>query len=120
MSNSWKQKTRNCAQIARLEHQVDSLTQAVLHAQKQRFGPASEKMPVMQGQCSLFDGEDVIEEEEEKNISIREHKRPVRKKGDRERLIRELPVETVECVLNPEDAVCDICGQEMKVIGKKK
>lgn len=36
-----------------------------LRAQKQCFGPASEKMPVMQGQCSLFDGEDVIGKEEE-------------------------------------------------------
>ena len=31
-----------------------------------------------------------------------------------------LPRETVECVLNPEDAFCGICESELKVIGKKK
>ena len=35
-------------------------------------------------------------------------------------LIEELPHETVECVLNDEDAVCKICGSDLKVIGKKK
>ena len=106
--------------VNKLEHNVELLTQAVLHASKQRFGASSEKTPKIDGQCSLF-GE-IIDEisDETKVINIKEHKRPVRKKGDREKLIKALPHEVVECVLNAEEAVCKICGSDLKVIGKKK
>lgn len=103
-----------------LEHNVDVLTQAVLHASKQRFGASSEKTPQTYGQCCLF-GELIDETETEaKVISVREHKRPVRKKGDRAKLTKGLVHEVVECVLNSEEAVCKTCGSELKVIGKKK
>lgn len=105
-----------------LEHNVEALTQAVLHASKQRFGASSEKTPPTEGQYSLFD------DENSENlplpyapvIHIKEHKRPVRKKGDRDKLTEGLARETVECVLNPEEAACRVCGSGLKVIGKKK
>lgn len=108
--------------IGMLEHNVEALTQAVLHASKQRFGASSEKTPPTEEQYSLFD------DENSENlplpyapvIHIKEHRRPVRKKGDREKLTEGLARETVECVLNPEEAACGICGSELKVIGKKK
>lgn len=105
-----------------LEHNVEVLTQAVLHASKQRFGASSEKTPKIEGQYFIFEetANENITASEVKVINIKEHKRPVRKKGDREKLIKELPHEVVECVLNPEEAVCKICGSELKVIGKKK
>jgi len=105
-----------------LEHNVEVLTQAVLQAAKQRFGASSEKTPQINGQCFLF-GEliDKTADETETNvINIKEHKRPVRTKGDRENLIKALPHEVVECVLNAEEAMCKICGSELKIIGKKK
>lgn len=107
--------------VQSLEHNVEVLTQAVLHAAKQRFGASSEKTPQIYGQCFLF-GELIDEtpdEAENKVINIKEHKRPVRKKGDREKLIKSLPHEVVECVLG-EGAVCEICGSELEIIGKKK
>jgi transposase len=107
--------------VKSLEHNVEILTQAVLHAAKQRFGASSEKTPQIYGQCFLF-GElidEISDENENKVIDIKEHKRPVRKKGDREKLIKSLPHELVECVLN-EDAVCKICSSELEIIGKKK
>lgn len=106
--------------VKMLEHNVELLTQAVLHASKQRFGASSEKTPQIEGQCFLL-GE-IIDEipDETKVINIKEHKRPVRKKGDREKLIKALPHEVVECVLEDEEAVCEICGSELKIIGKKK
>ena len=106
--------------VKKLEHNVEVLTQAILLAAKQRFGASSEKTPKIDGQCSLLDETINDTSEEMKVINIKEHKRPVRKKGDREHLIKELPHETVECVLNDEDAVCKICGSDLKVIGKKK
>ena len=107
--------------VQSLEHNVEILTQAVLHAAKQRFGASSEKTPQIYGQCFLF-GELIdktSDESENKVIDIKEHKRPVRRKGDREKLIKSLPHELVECVLN-EDAVCKICSSELEIIGKKK
>lgn len=106
--------------VNKLEHNVELLTQAVLHAAKQRFGESSEKTPKVDGQCSLL-GE-VIDEipDKTKVINIKEHKRPVRIKGDREKLIKALPHEVVECVLNGEETLCKICGSYLKVIGKKK
>jgi len=105
-----------------LEHNVEVLTQAVLHAAKQRFGASSEKTPPIFGQCFLFgeliDG--IPDETENKVINIKEHKRPVRTKGDRENLIKSLPHEVIECVLNAEEAMCKICGSELNIIGKKK
>ncbi|WLC66925.1 IS66 family transposase [Clostridium tagluense] len=105
-----------------LEHNVEVLTQAVLHASKQRFGASSEKTPQVYGQCFLF-GElidEILDKTENKVINIKEHKRPVRKKGDRENLIKALPHEVIECVLNAEEAICKICGSEFEIIGKKK
>jgi transposase len=107
--------------VQSLEHNVEILTQAVLHAAKQRFGASSEKTPQIYGQCLLFDEliDESQDEAENKVISIKEHKRPIRKKGDREKLIKSLPHEVVECVLNQE-TVCKICGSELGIIGKKK
>lgn len=108
--------------VDHLEHNVEALTQAILHAAKQRFGSSSEKTPQSEEQCSIF-GEEVKGNEaliSDAVITIKEHKRPVRKKGDRDTLISELPRETIECILNPEEAYCDICGTELKIIGKKK
>jgi transposase len=105
-----------------LEHNVEVLTQAVLHAAKQRFGASSEKTPPIYGQCFLFgeliDG--ILDETENKVINIKEHKRPIRTKGDREKLIKALPHEVIECILNAEESMCGICGSELDIIGKKK
>nr|WP_259472716.1 IS66 family transposase zinc-finger binding domain-containing protein [Clostridium estertheticum] len=105
-----------------LEHNVEVLTQAVLHAAKQRFGASSEKTPPIYGQCFLFgeliDG--ILDETENKVINIKEHKRPIRTKGDREKLIKALPHEVIECILNAEESMCGICGGELDIIGKKK
>jgi transposase len=111
--------------VAALEHNVEVLTQAVLHASKERFGASSEKTPQMEGQY-IFDEllKQIVTvdeiESDVKVINIKEHKRPIRKKGDREKLIKELPHEVVECMLDLEEATCEICGSELEVIGKKK
>lgn len=68
--------------VERLEHNVEALTQAILHATKQRFGASSEKKPQSEEQCSIF-SEEVKDNEALNNdavITIKEHKRPVRKR----------------------------------------
>ncbi|MCB2360171.1 IS66 family transposase [Clostridium estertheticum] len=44
----------------------------------------------------------------------------MRTKGDREKLIKALPHEVIECILNAEESLCGICGSELDIIGKKK
>lgn len=95
------EKQEMLEKINRLEHNVEVLTQAVLHAAKKKFGVSSEKTPQTQWQCSIF-GEEYPNDLnliDTRVINIKEHKRPVRKKGDREKLTAELPHETIECVL---------------------
>lgn len=108
--------------IKRLEHNVEALTQAVLHATKKRFGASSEKTQMLVGQYTIWgeEAEDSAITDNAPVITIKEHKRPVRRKGDREKLTADLPRETVECILSPEEAFCDVCESELKVIGKKK
>ncbi len=71
----------------RAEKITHLLTQALLHAAKQRFGASSEKTPQINGQYLLFD-EEIIENTVEPAspvINIKKRKVPVSKKGDREK-----------------------------------
>lgn len=108
--------------IKLLEHNVEALTQAVLHGSRKLFGRSSEKTPSTLWQASFLDEEaaDNIPQDNSKVVNIKEHKRPVRKKGDRDKLTARIPRETVECVLNPDESRCGICESELKVIGRKK
>ncbi|MCC6303549.1 MAG: transposase, partial [Gammaproteobacteria bacterium] len=71
-----------------LEHNVEALTQALLQGSKKLFGRSSEKTPSEHWQASFLDKE--LTADTPKNdaavVNIKEHKRPVRKKGDREKL----------------------------------
>ena len=113
--NEIKQK-----RIEALERNVEALTQALMQAAKQRFGSSSEKTPLGNGQLYLFGEDAVISLEEEKieKQTIRAHSRLKRKSGDKERLIADIPLEIVECVLN-EDDNCDVCSSPLQFIGKK-
>lgn len=105
-----------------LQHNYDVLVQAYQLSTKARFGTSSEKGALPDGQLYLFEDElnNFIEDEmAQKTITIKEHKRPLRTQGDRKKMIEALEVETKECLLNPEEAVCDICGNQMKEIGRK-
>jgi transposase len=116
------EKKEMLEKIRQLEHNVEVLTQAVLHAAKKKFGVSSEKTPQTEWQLSIF-GEECSNDlnlVDTRVINIKEHKRPIRKKGDVKKLTAGLTRETIECVLNPEEAFCHICNSEMKVIGKKK
>ena len=106
--NEIKQK-----RIELLEHNVEALTQALLQAAKQRFGISSEKTPA-EGQLYLFEGEIELPVEKEKADTqvIKAHTRLKRTKGDKARLIADIPREVVECVLDAEE-VCDTCSSPL-------
>lgn len=110
-------------QIVTLNSQVENLTQAILHKNKKLFGASTEKTPI-EGQISLFnEAEDLSDsgavEPTPENIIVSTHKRTPRKKGSKEALIKDLPKETIECVLEGEESLCPYCAAEMSPIGKK-
>lgn len=105
-----------------LQHNYDVLMQAFLLSQKARFGAASEKNALPDGQLQLFGEEwtDLIAGElPPKTITVKEHKRPVRIEGDRKKMIQDLEVVTEECLLDAQESFCDICASQMKEIGRK-
>lgn len=86
------------------------------------FGSSSEKTPI-EGQLFIFNEAEASSdssaiEPTPENIIVSTHRRTPRKPGSKEELIKDLPRETVECVLEGEDAECPYCADEMVPIGK--
>lgn len=108
--------------IELLERNVEALTQALLQISKQQYGASSEKTPQYCGQLYIFEETDEFFEADidalPERQTVRAHKRLKRKAGDKQRLIADIPHEVVECVID-QDEGCEVCGSELKVIGKK-
>lgn len=103
------------AENERLRQQNELLRKAV-------FGPKSEKKAIsdtaMNGgeQICLFNEAEIESRHEEDDpVTVPAHKR--KKKRSRAEIIGELPVE--EVVHKVEDKTCDLCGSEMKPVGKE-
>ena len=103
------------AENERLRQQNELLRKAV-------FGPKSEKKAIsdtaMNGgeQIYLFNEAEIESRHEEDDpVTVPAHKR--KKKRSRAEIIGELPVE--EVVHKVEDKTCDLCGSEMKPVGKE-
>ena len=103
------------AENERLRQQNELLRKAV-------FGPKSEKKAIsdtaMNGgeQICLFNEAEIESRHEEDDpVTVPAHKR--KKKRSRAEIIGELPVE--EVVHKVEDKTCDLCGSEMKTVGKE-
>ncbi|WZL72010.1 IS66 family transposase [Clostridiaceae bacterium 35-E11] len=110
--------------IESLERNIETLTQALLQASKKRFGASSEKT-VSDQQLYIFDETEGILGEIDCNatterLPVKAHTRLKRKKGDQERLIKALPREVVECIIDEKDSICDVCNSSLSIIGKKK
>ena len=99
---------------------IDNILQALLQAKKKLFGSSSGQTPNT-GQLSLFGTVDELAKalfEDQKKITVKEHKKKPRQPGIREEMLAELPKEVDEYVI-PSDEVCHKCGEELKVIGKE-
>ena len=107
----------------RLEREKEEMERRIAFLEKTVFGSKSEKKILRQensAQMSLFDeAENECRMEEVKaepeTVTVPEHKR--KKKRTRDEIMKELPVE--EVVHTVEDTTCDICGGEMKAVGKE-
>ena len=97
--------------ILELEAQVNWFMEQFKLARHERFGSSSEKTDVPKEQPSLFN-----EAEKEANLDTPE---PIletvtfkrrKQKGCREAMLKDLPVETIEHDLPPEEQTCPNCG----------
>ena len=107
----------------RLEREKEEMERRIAFLEKTVFGSKSEKKILKQensAQMSLFDeAENECRMEEVKaepeTVTVPEHKR--KKKRTRDEIMKELPTE--EVVHTVDDTACEICGSEMKPIGKE-
>lgn len=119
-----KQNAKIEKQNARIEKQniqIENMIQALLHARKKLYGPSTECTKQTDGQLSLFDTAQALAIElgnEQKKITVKTHNRVARKPGVREEMLAGLPKEIEEYVI-PAEETCNVCGGELKVIGKR-
>ena len=109
------------ARIEKQNIQIENMIQALLHARKKLFGPSTECTKQTDGQLSLFDTAQALAIElgnEQKKITVKTHNRVARKPGVREEMLAGLPKEIEEYVI-PAEETCNVCGGELKVIGKR-
>lgn len=115
-------------QVVELASKVKWYEEQFRLSQQRRFGSSSEKTPSDQLELSLFneaevEADAVSEEPVSETVTYRRRK----KRGQRETMLEDLPVETVEYRLSADEQVCSCCGgsihemstevrQEVKVI----
>ena len=101
--------------------QIENMIQALLHARKKLFGSSTEAAKQIEGQLSLFDSVKKLAEELEiaqKKITVKPHTRVPRQPGVRAEMLEGLPKEIEEYII-PADEVCEVCGSDLKIIGKR-
>ncbi|MFL2101603.1 IS66 family transposase [Mycobacteroides abscessus] len=112
-------------QLALLTEQVQLLTQKL-------FGRSSEKSKTntpVENQLSLFTDADLnifneAEVSQDKKASEISHLQEIKVKkrtvGQKEKLIKNLPIINVNCMLHEDECHCEWCNTELKIIGKEE
>ncbi len=111
--------------IAKLEHQVELLTEAIRLARQKRFGASSEQTleDGMEQLSLLFNEAEVYADQEAKDaedsVVVAAHKRHKKHEYTLDELPEDIPVEVVEHRPPEEELVCPECGNPMTEIGKE-
>lgn len=110
--------------VKSLQDQVSNLTEMVHLLTKKQFGHSSEKTQQEEtdGQINLFNEAEVESNTEAQEPTFDEvtKKKKRASKGTREKLIKDIPVVEVECILDDEDKYCPWCKTELVPIGKEQ
>ncbi len=112
-------------QVAKLEHQVELLTEAIRLARQKRFGASSEQTSEdgMEQLSLLFNEAEVYADQEAKDaedsVVVTAHKRHKKHEYTLDELPEDIPVEVVEHRPPEEELVCPECGNPMTEIGKE-
>ena len=123
-----RENARLKEQVAELTAKVNWFMEQFKLAKRRQFGSSSERTVSTKEQPSLFneaekEAEPELKEPTVETITYKRRKR----QGQREDMLKDLPVETIEYRLPPEEQVCPNCGgplhemstevrQELKVI----
>jgi len=123
-----RENSRLKEQVAELTAKVNWFMEQFKLAKRRQFGSSSERTVSTKEQPSLFneaekEAEPELKEPTVETITYKRRKR----QGHREEMLKDLPVETIEYRLPPEEQVCPNCGgplhemstevrQELKVI----
>jgi transposase len=102
------------SKVAELTQQLKWYEEQFRLSQHKRFGSSSEKTNPDQLELSLFNEAEVeavpnLEEAPTESISYTRRK----KRGQRETMLEDLPMETVEYRLSEEEQVCSCCGGDL-------
>ena len=109
--------------IKNLEQQVNNLTEMILLMRKQKFGSSSEKTPKAEVgvQLNLFNEAEVEASPDAQEPAVTRVGAFYRKnpKTKREELIKDLPIEEIECFIHEDDCVCPRCSTKLTQIGRE-
>ena len=109
--------------IKRLELQVNNLTEIVLLLRKQKFGSSSEKTPrIADGvQLNLFNEAELEASPDVPEPIISKSGKLYRRnpKTKREEILKDLPVEEIECDIHESECTCPKCNTKLSPIGKE-
>lgn len=109
--------------IKSLERQVNNLTKMVILLRKQKFGSSSEKTPKYDDgvQLNLFNEAELEASEEAPEPVVRRVGGYYRidSKTKREELLKDLPVEEIECVISLDERICPKCKTKLVPLAEK-
>ena len=91
-----------------LQQQINSLTEILIQMRKDKFGSKSEKTKILDNQLNFFNEPEVYADPEETEPIAKVGKKgvSVRARKVREDVIKDLPVEVHEFVLNTNEMTC--------------
>ena len=106
-----------------MELQVNNLTEIVLLLRKQKFGSCSEKTPrIADGvQLNLFNEAELEASPDVPEPIISKSGKLYRRnpKTKREEILKDLPVEEIECDIHESECTCPKCNTKLSPIGKE-
>ncbi|MEG2546792.1 MAG: IS66 family transposase [Niameybacter sp.] len=108
------------AKITMLTQRLDQLEELIRLSQHKQFGPSSEKTTFENQMSLVFNETEGFERDQLPEPTIEEitYKRK-KSVGHKERILEDLPTETIIYELSEEEQVCPDCGETRHVMGKE-
>jgi transposase len=109
--------------IKNLEQQVSNLTEMILLMRKQKFGSSSEKTPKAEVgvQLNLFNEAELEASPDAQEPVVKRDNRFYQRnpKTKREEILKNLPVEEIECDVHLDECICPTCRTKLDPIGRE-
>lgn len=122
VNNLLKQLEAKDRQMEQLNQTIANLTETINEMKRKIFGISSEKssnVPGIDGQLSLFDQigiDEPVQTPETTTVAAHEKKKP---RATHDELAKNIPVKTIDLMLEGDDRNCPYCNTPMEDIGSK-